>query len=388
MFKCYRHICKLPFVLALMALTLAGCKPEPPLHLYDAGSIYINIPQVELQLDTYWDYETAYGAYYDWRAEWYYGWDETDTKLFGELDFVEPSKFNLRRYFTASTPYAPHTSVISTSVSGNTCSLECNWGYWDFLTWNDITTADGVQSLNFDESSLEYVEAYTNQTMRSSRYQAPAYTRSFYEPELLYAAYTQAIDINRELKGFYFDEERQVWIMLVDMTLEPVTYIYLTQVILHHNRNKIVGVDGSADLSGMARTVKLNDGVAGETPITVFYNTRLKNDCNMNGELVDIAGGRLTTFGICNQNGNRINSRSEVKDEYQHYMDINMQFNNGTDSTFVFDVTEQVRSRWKGGVITIELDMDTIPVPSRAGGSAFNAVVQDYEDGGTQEFEM
>ena len=65
-----------------------------------------------------------------------------------------------------------------------------------------------------------------------------------------------------------------------------------------------------------------------------------------------------------------------------------MQFSNGMDSTLVFDVTDQVQTRYKGGVITVELDMDTVPIPRRKGGSGFDAVVVDYEDGGTHEFEM
>ena len=49
------------------------------------------------------------------------------------------------------------------------------------------------------------------------------------------------------------------------------------------------------------------------------------------------------------------------------------------DSTMVFDVTDQVRKHYKGGVITVELDVDTVPIPTRPGGSGFNAVVKDYE---------
>ena len=101
---------------------------------------------------------------------------------------------------------------------------------------------------------------------------------------------------------------------------------------------------------------------------------------------MDIAGGRLHTFGICGENGNRIKRREDVKDEHQHFLDMTLLFNNGMDSTFVFNVTEQVRQRWKGGVITIELDMDSVHVPSRTGGSAFDAIVKDFEDGGTHEF--
>jgi hypothetical protein len=170
------------------------------------------------------------------------------------------------------------------------------------------------------------------------------------------------------------------------MTLEPISYIYLTQLILHHNNNKIVGVDGTANLSGFARSTTVNNGIAGTDPITVYYNTRFKTNCDKNGESVDIAGGRLQTFGICGENGNRIKRREDVKDEHQHFLDMTLLFNNGMDSTLVFNVTEQVRQRWKGGVITIELDMDSVHVPSRSGGSAFDAIVKDFEDGGTHEF--
>jgi hypothetical protein len=55
-------------------------------------------------------------------------------------------------------------------------------------------------------------------------------------------------------------------------------------------------------------------------------------------------------------------------------------FNNGKDSTIVKEVTDQVRMHYKGGVITVELDMDTVPIPKRAGGSGFQAVVKDFEE--------
>ena len=46
------------------------CVPEPPLHLFDSGDIELKLPLVRIDLDTYWDYETAYGARYNWRDEW------------------------------------------------------------------------------------------------------------------------------------------------------------------------------------------------------------------------------------------------------------------------------------------------------------------------------
>ena len=379
--------------LAMASPILIGCVREPELHLHDGGDIVIKMPIVHLELDVFWDYVTDLGIPYDWTKEWYYGWDDYDKELFGTLGYEQPDAFNIRRYYTGMNPKAPHTQALSNYVNGFVLETSFNWGFWDILAWNDIKTIDGIQSLIFDESTtLDSVTAYTNMTMNSSRYHAPQFTRSFYQPEGLFAAYEQGIDINRNLNDFYYDEERGLWVKNINMLLEPITYIYLTQVIFHNNKGRVVAVEGNANLSGMARSVVLNSGIAGSDAIVVDYNVRFKKDCNMNGESVDIAGGRLMSFGMCNINGTRFaQSRAGVTradDGIKHYMDVTMQFSNGMDSTLVFDVTDQVQTRYKGGVITVELDMDTVPIPRRKGGSGFDAVVVDYEDGGTHEFEM
>lgn len=387
-----RKITLLPLQILIMAAASTvffSCVREPDLHLHRGGSGQMDLPIVDLELDVYWDYELEYGIYYDWRTEWYYGWDDDDKSIFGELGYVEPNTFNLRRYYTYSTPGAPHTKVQKHYVEGRRFVAQYDWGFWDFLVWNDINTLDGVQSLRFDEeTSLDYVTASTGMTMYPSRYHAPRYTRSFYQPELLFAGYDEAEKITEDLEGFVYDPETNVWRKHLKMLLEPLTYIYLTQVIIHNNRGRISGCDGMANLSGMAQSVLLNTGVAGNDPVAVHYNVRLKNHCDKEGEDVDIVGGRLVTFGMCSINPNRVGRGTRaVEDGNRHYMDVNLQFNTGVDSTFVFDVTDQVRKRYKGGVLTVELDMDTIPVPSRSGGSGFDATVID-PDSVTYEFDM
>ncbi len=382
---------KIMMLLLLALLALSSCYREPPLHLYDIDNPALALPIVELSLDTYWNYDGNLGINYDWRAEWYYGWDDEDRRIFGELEYEEPTKFFLRRYYTGNEKEGTRIERRNAYISGRTFRASYDWGFWDILAWNDVKTIDGVQSLNFDEKSSydEDVLAYTNSTMYSSRYYAPRYQNSFYEPEQLFSACEKGVEINKNLDGFEYDEENDIWIRKLNMYLEPLTYIYLPQIILHNNRGRINGVQGIANLSGMARFTSLNSGIAGTDAIAVNFNVRLKNDKDFKaGEKVDIAGGRIMTFGICGLNANRVSHVDDKLDSERHYLDLNMTFNNGMDSTFVFDVTDQVRKRYKGGVITIELDVDTVPIPRRKGGSGFNAVVKDYEDGGTWEFPM
>jgi hypothetical protein len=376
---------------ATLTVLMASCERQPPLHLYDSVEVDFNLPMIDLQLDVYWkyDWELTYDVKYDWRSEWYYGWDDNDRAVFGEMGYVEPNEFNLRRYYTGDVPYGPRLNVRKDKVYGKTFSGRYEWGYWDLLVWNEISTIDGVQSLRIDEdANYDSVVASTGPSMMMSRYQAPRYTRSFYEPELLFGAQCQAEAITSDLKGFIFDAERNVYFKQLNMVLQPLTYIYLTQVILHNNNGRVKSVDGSANLSGMARSVVINTGRAGNDPVTVYYKVLKKDNCDMKGERVDIIGGRLVTFGMCNQIHSQIRDISQVTDKEPHYMDVTMQFDNGMDSTLVFDVTDQVRRRYRGGVITVELNMDTVPIPSRSGGSGFDAVVKDFEDGGTHEFEM
>lgn len=364
----------IPLVVMAVCSLLNSCI-EPPLHLPEG------LPEVETELEVLVDVDV------DLDSGWYYGWDDKDKEIFGEQEFATPSSFQIRRYYTGDEAYASHQNMLSDEISGYLYRASYSWGFWDMLVWNNITTLDGVQSLRFDEdTSLDYVTASTGQTMNATRYQT-RYTRSFYQPEMLYAAYKQALEIREDLKDFTYDESRGVYVKKLNMQLQPLTYVYLTQVILHNNRGRITGVDGNGNLSGMARSVNMNTGVAGSDAITVHYYVRFKTDCNKLGESVDIAGGRLLTFGMCDINGCRTKA-DEVSDKVHHYMDVNFQFSNGNDSTLVFDVTDQVRKKPRGGIITIELNTDTIPIPGRKGGSGFDAVVKDFEDGGTHEFEM
>ena len=395
---------RLLYIFTLFVLmSLLGCMREPPLHLYEPQTSEYNFPLIDLDLEVYWDYEMTFDVRYDWKAEWYYGWDQNDIDMFGELGYTQPSVFNLRRYFTGDVPYAPHTSVIAAApFSGTHFQDRFEWGFWDILVWNEVRTLDGVQSLIFDEqTSLDSVVAYTNPSMHRSRYNAPRYTHAFWAPEPLFSAYERGIEINRNLDGFVYDASRNVFVRTLNMMMYPITYIYLTQVILHNNRGRIAQTEGNAVLSGMARSTTLNTGTAGTDPVSVYYNNNLKKNCPLvpygtpdnsplllTAERADIIGGRLMTFGMCGQTPRNIDNGAPLTDKNRHYLDVTVQFNNGMDSTIVFDVTKQVRQHYKGGVITVELDVDTVPIPVRPGGSGFDAVVKDFEDGGTYEFDM
>ncbi len=406
------HACRWCLV-ALCGMVIASCEREPMLHLHTPGGDYeYEFPEIEFELDVYWDYELDYGVSYNWRDEWFYG---DDPSLYAQIGYTKPERFELRRYHTGDTPDAPHTHRQEHYINGYSFRERFDWGYWDLLLWNQIVDQGDGQALQIEET-MDSVVFHTPQTPYPTRHtRGTRFTRSFYQPEELFSCYKQDELISRELEGFEFDSVRNVYVKRDSLDLHPSTYIYLTQVILHNNRGRVSQVDGNANLSGMARSVNINTGRAGDDAITTYYNVGMKKNVLIRRkarqyatEDVDIIGGRVLSFGMCGIDGSRVNvpkrskanipegavmgvtasgqnvynrnNETHIDDGNHHYMDVTMHFSTGGDSTFVFDVTDQVRRRWKGGVLTVELDMDTISIPSRGGGSGFDAEVEDYEE--------
>lgn len=404
---------------ALFTSFTTSCTPEPPLHLYDDGTITINVPGPKLDLEVLWAYDIVYQTAYDWRTQWYYGWDDYDRSLWGEINYTEPTKFYLRRYYTGNIPFGPHLRYDDPApFYGNHYQGQFDWGFWDILVYNEPQV--NVVSVNFNESDPEHIYAYTGPSSYSSRYHAPRYTRAYYAPEPVFSGYKQAEEINRDLRGFDYDEVNNVWIRKMTLNLLPVTYVYLTQIILRNNKGRVTGISENANLTGMARTTYLHTRRAGEDAISVNYECHMKKDVPLipysqvldpstatvdpeTAEHVDIIGGRLMTFGMCgfapwdditNEDINKeetspghIEAKVSGIDKNEHYIEVTFTFANTNATLYkAFPVTDQVRRYFRGGVLTIELNVDDLEIPDPDDGSGFNAIVKDFEEEEIPEF--
>ena len=373
----------------------ASCDPIPPLHLHEGQDIDMDMPVVILDIDVMWHYDLSYmfefncDSFYNWRKEWRYGWDLQDSLLFGPIGYTKPKAFHIRKYYQGNEPGVQgHRQVSGDFFRGYSYRSNFNFGYYDLLLWNEIITHDGdVETVVFDEeTTLDSVVVTTNPTRFATRYNAAQRLYSYNQPNEIFSTEDKDFYISRDPNDYdSYDPVTNTYYKSLNDTLFPVVYIYLTQVIMHHNKGRVIGTDGNANLSNMAYSATLNSGMSGNDNVTVHYNTRYKQGVELedSDEKVDIIGGRLTTFGIREINPFRYRNPLEIPKEIRqqrHYLDVNFVFGNGNDTTIVFDVSNQVLRRYRGGVITIELDMDTIPTPGRAGGWGFDAIVQDFEE--------
>ncbi|MBP9997810.1 MAG: hypothetical protein KBS67_01060 [Bacteroidales bacterium] len=361
---------------AALLLSLVSCAREPVLYLHRDCLIDLNLKVTGADIRTLWNYEPGY----DFEREWVYGWDAEDERIFGPMGYAEMNEFQLRRYYLGHQAGARHTEVRKDYIEGPSFQGSFSFGYYDLLSWNEIRTVGYGQSIRLKES-LDSVVAYTGETRVSvPEYPGTKATKAFNQPESLFSGYMESLAVTDNPNDYSWNEEKMCFEKIISLELQPVTYIYLVQFVLHNNEDRITMIQGDSNLSAMSSGVCLNSCVTLDEAVTVNYYTRFKKGVKIaqTGETVDVIGGKLTTFGMCGMNPTKVSTKAELPDEFnRHFLDVNVTFLNGLDSTMVFDVTDKVKERFRGGVITIDLDVNDIKIPVRPGGSGFDAVVKD-----------
>ena len=118
----------------------------------------------------------------------------------------------------------------------------------------------------------------------------------------------------------------------------------------------------------------------------VYFPTRLKKNCTIEGEQVDSIGGKLTTFGLCDMEGWRPNSRAEYigsRTDLDNYAYFTLKFNNGKEKTIRALITDQCRAQSHGGILTIHINCLDISIPegdNDKNGDLFVPTIDDYEN--------
>lgn len=376
-----KHVLGLLLALYSSLFTLNSCI-EPPLHL-PAEEVMVEVPLVLVDLDVVWNLEV------DWKTQWHYDWDAKDRELWGDIAYPQPTNFEVRRYFLGDKPGMAHTSVDPFNIQGTHFRRTYEFGYYDMLLWSNIDSKEGVQSVIINEENLDEVTATTTGTHGISNITTgegeEAMAGLFNQPEIFYSTYPQDIHISRDYSDYdYYDDVEKVWVKKINATLNPLVYMYMVQIIIYNNHGKITGANGNNAISGFTSVTNVNTGHTGNKPCMVYFESRMKEDIEVDGKKADIIGGKLTTYGLCDmepyfRDSSPIykGSRKDLKNEL--FFDIS--FSNGKEKTMRVDVTDQVQRQCHGGVITVVLDANDINPPTPEGeGSLFVPTVEDYDE--------
>lgn len=363
---------------ALLLMGAAACTIQPPLHLPE-GDIEVNLPEVAVDIEAVWAADT------DWRADWHYGWDTGDEALFGSLSYPEPTDWHVRLMPLGDDPDAAYTTIEKLLIQGSSFRRRLAYGYHDILFWNYIYTPDGTQATTFDESDPAAVYASSSGTRIGYMPPAGRGAEVMNNPDPFWSGMERAFYVSRILDDYdYYDPERRVWVMQLTTRACPMAYIYLVQVVVYNNRGRIIGLTDYPAISSLAQGVTLNSGRTSDTEAIVVFPMRMKSGRPTPAGEADIFGGKLTTYGLCGMDSWLKAPDPAYQGSHpsrQNLLSLSMRFVNSTDSVYNYDITRQLQRHCHGGVITVEIDADTIRIPTSANaGSSFNPVVDDPDE--------
>lgn len=120
----------------------------------------------------------------------------------------------------------------------------------------------------------------------------------------------------------------------MNVTMQPLVYTYTVSYQMEGGRQYVAEARGA--LAGMAESVYLADGHTGDQSVTLLY------DCTLTDQGAE---ARVNAFGIP--------SYPDGDPTRRYDLGLSLTLKNGRVLNFTFDVTEQVRSQPRGGVITV-----------------------------------
>ena len=374
-------------LIALFALLmgLQSCI-EPPLHL-PGQDLAVEMQLAQTDLNIIWDSEVQLDH------DWYYGWDVKDDSIWGGIAYPKPSSYEVYRYYKGQDPMALHQSVDMFTINTNRFRRYFQFGYYDMLLYSNIDSKDGTQVVVIKEQGDSIIatttgtRALSRGILESTRADSEGDTPIgiLNQPEIFYVAYSPDVYISPNLDDYEYDPVENIYIKHIETELRPLVYIYLVQIILTNNDDhRIKGINGNAAISSMAATTNLKTGRTGNKPTFVYFNTRLKENRMVDGKRCDVFGGKLTTFGLCD-NAPYTRSGAQyggTRGNLNNIVYYDLVWNNGQTVTYQADVTEQMQRQAHGGIITIKVDCSQLTPPDpgqQGGGSMFLPTIEDYE---------
>ena len=360
-------------------MVLSGCERKD-LYLAQRGTIDVNVSVYDIDLDLLWGLE--------WKTQWQYLWDES---LYGPIGYTEPTGVRANVYSLNEERERIRYTTRNFGNEGGRVSLTTSKTY-DMAFYNNDTE---YILFSTDESN-----AYYHATTRSNA--RAAYTRAYAhynQPDQLFGTFLQDLYVTEDPEAYeihYDNDGSPYYVYHVHADLTPYTMIYLCQVMVLNNEDengkRITGCQGIS-MNGLSGGVDLFTRMTDSTnlvTITQEETRPMQTDRDLTlpdgtKTVGDIMAARILTWGLPGIDPlANVATRTYAEPRASVHAGIGLTLRNGNVYTIEEDITEQIRKRPAGGVITIVIDADELPdnivgeEPKPGGG--FDASVENWEN--------
>lgn len=373
-----RHIVPVEILVMILLCTVVSCHRKP-LYLTQRGNVSFATAVFDIHLDFLW------GEH--WKEELQYPWDES---LHGILGYTEPWGVRTVIYRLDEERYRTEYLTRNMGKEGGRVNLATKENY-DMLFYNNDT-----EYILFSTDGSTYYDATTRSNTKAS------YTRAFdgyNQPDQLFGTLLSDIHVSDDPQDYvmeYAEDGSVLYVYRIEATLRPYTFIYLYQIILLNNQDdggaRVTGAQGIT-ANGLSRGVSLFTRTTDTTAISITQNDvkpivsgRHLYLPDGRDTIGDIFAARMQTWGLPGITPiEEVTRGTGVEPADSTYVGVGLTLRSGYTYVMQKDVTEQMRSRPAGGVITLVIDAakeipDTL-IDKPASGDGFGATVNEWDNG-------
>ena len=356
-------------------LILSGCCIDPPLHLRKVATTKV-VMQTTITADILWQL--------NWQMQWDYVWNAT---AYGPLGYSYPKGIRMHIYTLDDAGERKSHNVYN--FNGLQGQVDVFVGIHDLLFHNN----DSEVLLFRSEDDLAPLHSYTRvissglkaSSMVMTTAQKAAATKAdddeieenvCFMPDELFRLFDPGHHITDNLDDYDYIDGK--YVLRIQGELQPATFIYLFQVRMLNNLDRVAGSNGAA-LTGVSDDVNLFTGETSSNAVSVPMDVHMNTAADP-----DLFGARCLTFGIPGCNPYDAASVAAAPSG-KHWLVLNVAFKTGRYKNIRIDVTDQIRALPTGGVIPLEIDVNDFPPedtdpPVDSGGGGFNPIVGDWTD--------
>lgn len=261
----------------------------------------------------------------EWERDYGVGWQDNWPEKHGmEYDELRPDVAT----GIASFVYHEDGSHTERHLPGEGGTLPMTEGEKQILLYNNDT-----RYIVFDAIHISSMAMASTRTRSCATYSRDhAGERTVNAPDMLYGAWIESFTATPTAEP-----------VPLAVTMRPLVYTYLIRYEFDEGLEHVSLARGA--LSGMAESVYLQDGRTGENAATILF------DCEIKDYGVEMI---LTSFGVPDYPGDHYVRQNDGQTTgQQQSLNLEVMLKNGELKNFNFDVTDQLATQPRGGVITV-----------------------------------
>lgn len=332
----------------LVLTVVMGCRKD---LCYDHSD-----DEVEIQL------EVVYSL--DWHLPWEINWNENWPEEWeADWEKIHPREPESIRLHTFDADH--EVPVINHNLDKNGGRIAMNSGRYHMLLYNSDTEGVILEDIHAVHDASATTRARTRSSY-SNRYPDEV---TVSQPDDLFAAFMPEFELKTPGPG----ESRHV---RVEAELTPRTWTYFIRYEFASGKEFVT--EAQAYLSGMAGRVCLKDGYTNEEHVVT-----LLLDCSACEYGVETVA---RSFGLPGfdypmvKEGLKNEAEAMAKVAVPNRLVLEMKLRSGKIKVVEFDVTDQVRSQPRGGVIVVTDIVVTPEEGQGSDGSGFDGEVNDWDE--------